>query len=294
MNTVWHYWCGTKAHPERYVKYLLISVDSLINIGKVNPKSIYVTIEKQLLDSTYGQTVKKLEVNILPAPLYKNYSKQLAYYNLLKVNPDIDKLVQIDCDTIITDPNILDKIAKLNGCVNIDSSGHINLHHTISRRDGQKQRGNSLFSVSPHDINPPHSGNPASYASFKDLLKITYKVDLDQLLERSKQEMLPIGFCYVLSPKQLPTNFFSFLSFFNFFFEDDEMGLSFAKFYFSLEYADINSDHIDRNNEENVIFNAETTECFNRLKGIVHFPNKDDLIDQEMTERANSILEKLK
>lgn len=293
MKIAWHYWCGTKNHPERYVKYLLISIESLVNVGNIKPKDIYVTIEDSLLNSKYGEAIKNFGVNILPSPVYKNYSKQIGYYKLIQNNPDIDKLVQIDCDTIITDPNILDKIIKLNGCVNIDLSGDINLHETINRRNGQRQRGNTLFSVSPHDINPPHSGDPASYASFKDLLKIAYEVDLDQLLERSKQEMLPIGFCYVLSPQKLPKDFFSFLSFFNFFFEDDEMGLSFAKFYFNLKYADINSDHIDRNNEENIIFNAETIECFNVLKGIVHFPNKDDLIDQEMTERANNILEKL-
>jgi hypothetical protein len=294
MKISWHYWCGIKNHPIRYVKYLLISIDSLINVGNVNPKDIYVTIDNSLLKSNYGEVIKNFGVKILEAPAYPNYSKQIGYYNLLRPNEwqnDIDKLVQIDCDTIITDPNILDKILNLKGCVNIDPSGHINLYETIINRDGQKQKGNSNFSISFLDANPPHSGDPVRYSCFKDLLNLVYDVDLDELLEKSKKEMLPIGFCYVLSPKELPKEFFKFLAFLNFFFEDDEAGLVFAKFYFNLQYSDINSDHTNRGNDKNIIFSASTTDCFNRLKGIVHFPNKDDLLDEEMTQRADSILE---
>jgi hypothetical protein len=295
MRIAWHYWCGTKNHPIRYVKYLLISIDSLINIGNVSPKNIYVTIDNLLLKSNYGEAIKNFGVNILEAPVYLNYSKQIGYYNLLRSDKrgnDIDKLVQIDCDTIITDPNILDKISNLEGCVNLDPSGHINLYETIIRRDGQKQRGNSTFSISPLNPNPPHSGDPIRYACFKDLLSLVYDIDLDELLEKSKQEMLPTGFCYVLSPKELPKEFFKFLSFFNFFFEDDEAGLSFAKFYFNLQYSDMNSDHINRNSDKNIIFNASTSNCFNNLKGVVHFPNKDEEIDEEMSQRANDIIER--
>jgi len=291
VRIAWHYWCGTKNHPIRYVKYLLISIDSLINIGNVNPKDIYVTIDNSLLKSNYGEAIENFGVNILEAPVYPNYSKQIGYYNLLnsRVN-DIDKLVQIDCDTIVTDANILDKISNLQGCVNIDHSGHIDLYGTIIRRDGQKQRGNSNFSISPLNPNPPHSGDPVRYACFKDLLDLVYNIDLDELLEKSKSEMLPIGFCYVFSPKELPKEFFKFLAFLNFFFEDDEAALAFAKLHFNLKYSDMNSDHVNRNSDKNVIFNAENTNCFNSLKGVVHFPNKDDFIDKEMTQRANSIL----
>jgi len=269
----------------------LISIDSLINIGNVNPKDIYVTIDNSLLKSNYGEAIENFGVNILEAPVYPNYSKQIGYYNLLnsRVN-DIDKLVQIDCDTIVTDANILDKISNLQGCVNIDHSGHIDLYGTIIRRDGQKQRGNSNFSISPLNPNPPHSGDPVRYACFKDLLDLVYNIDLDELLEKSKSEMLPIGFCYVFSPKELPKEFFKFLAFLNFFFEDDEAALAFAKLHFNLKYSDMNSDHVNRNSDKNVIFNAENTNCFNSLKGVVHFPNKDDFIDKEMTQRANSIL----
>jgi hypothetical protein len=292
MNIAWHYWCVTKSHPDRYVKYLLISLDSLINIGQINPKDIYITIEQKLLNSDYGNAIKNFGVNILKAPVYPNYSKQIGYYNLLNsyVNNDIDKLVQIDCDTIITDSNILDKISSLEGCVNIDPSGHVNLYETIIRRDGQKQRGNLNFSISPLNTNPPHSGDPIRYACFKDLLNLVYDVNLDELLEKSKSEMLPIGFCYVFSPKDLPKEFFKFLAFLNFFFEDDEAGLAFAKLYFKLKYSDMNSDHVNRNSENNIIFNSKNTSCFNKLKGIVHFPNKDNAIDEEMTQRADNIL----
>ena len=295
MKIVWHYWCGIKNHPTRYVKYLLISINSLINVGNVNPKDIYVTIDNSLLKSNYGEIIKNFGVNILEAPTYPNYSKQIGYYNLLRSDTwrnDIDKLVQIDCDTIITDSNILDKISNLKGCVNIDPSGHLNLYETIIHRDGQKQRGNSTFSISPLNPNPPHSGDPIRYACFKDLLSLVYDIDLDYLLEKSKGEMLPIGFCYVLSPKDLPKEFFKFLAFLNFFFEDDEAALAFAKFYFGLKYSDMNSDHINRNSDKNIIFNASTTDCFNRLKGIVHFPNKDDLLDEEMTQRADDIIKR--
>lgn len=296
MKIVWHYWCGTKNHPDRYVKYLLISINSLIKVGQVDPKNIYVTIENSLLQSNYGNAIKNFGVNILEAPIYPNYSKQIGYYNLLCTHwpqNDIDKLVQIDCDTIITDANILDKISKLNGCVNVDPSGHINLYDTIIRRDGQKQRGNSIFSISPLNPNPPHSGDPIRYACFKDLLSLVYGVDLDYLLEKSKSEMLPIGYCYVLSPKELPKEFFKFLAFMNFFFEDDEAGLSFARLIFDLKYSDINFDHINRSNNKNIIFNSSTTNCFNKYQGIIHFPNKDDLIDEEMTKRADGILEQI-
>ena len=275
---------------------LITFIDSLINIGNVKPKNIYVTIDDSLLKSSYGDVIKKFGVNILKAPDYSNYSKQIGYYNLLRSDGwqnDIDKLVQIDCDTIITDPDILIKISNLNGCVNIDSSGHLNLYETIIHRDGQKQKGNSNFSISPLDPNPPHSGDPIRYSCFRDLLSLVYDIDLDNLLEKSKSEMLPIGYCYVLSPKDLPKEFFKFLSFFNFFFEDDEAGLSFAKFYFNLQYSDMNLDHVNRNNNKNIIFNASTIDCFNKLKGIVHFPNKDDVIDEEMTLRADKIREKI-
>jgi hypothetical protein len=285
MKIVWHYWCGTKNHPIRYVKYLLISIDSLINVGNVSPKDIYVTIDNLLLTSNYGEAIKTFGVNILQAPVYPNYSKQIGYYNLLNIcENNIDKLVQIDCDTIITDANILDKISNLKGSVNIDPSGHINLYETILRRDGQKQRGNSNFSISPLNPNPPHSGDPIRYACFKDLLNLVDNINLDELLEKSKSEMLPIGFCYVFSPKELPKEFFKFLAFLNFFFEDDEVGLAFAKFHFNLKYSHLNSDHA------NIIFSAENISCFNRLKGIVHFPNKDDFIDEEMTARADLIV----
>lgn len=293
MKISWHYWCGIKNHPIRYVKYLLISIDSLINVGNVNPKDVYVTIDNSLLKSNYGEIIKNFRVNILEAPTYPNYSKQIGYYNLLHSDTwrnDTDKLVQIDCDTIITDSNILDKISNLKGCVNIDPSGHLNLYETIIHRDGQKQKGNINFSISPLNKNPPHSGDPIRYSCFKDLLNLVYNVNLDELLEKSKGEMLPIGFCYVFSLKELPKEFFKFLSFFNFFFEDDEAGLAFAKFYFNLQYSDMNSDHVNRNSDKNIIFNASTSNCFNNLKGVVHFPNKDEEIDEEMTQRANSIM----
>jgi len=292
MNIAWHYWCGTKNHIDMYVKYLLISVDSLIRVGNVNPKDIYATIEKSLMNNDYFKAIKVSGINILHAPSYRNYSKQICYYNLLQKNKNIDKLVQIDCDTIITDNNILEKISSLKGCVNIDYSADLNVYKTIVHRDGQKQKGNSILSISPLNTNTPHSGHPIKYACLKDLLLITYNVDLDYLLEKSKSEMLPIGFCYVFSPKELPEGFFGFLAFLNLFFEDDEVGISFAKFYFNLTYSNLNSDHTNINNNRNIIFNSKKMSCFNNFKGIVHFPNKDDLIDKDTTGLADAIVKR--
>lgn len=293
MNIKWHYWCGTKNHPERYIKYLLISVDSLINIGKIKPEDIYVTIEEDLLESLYGLYIKKLGINVLTAPAYRNYSKQISYHKLIKQFPNIDKLVQIDCDTLVTDRNILEKISDLTGCLNIDVIPDINMYDTIQRRDGQKQTNNTIFSIGTENINPPHSNtNIQKYNAFKDYCCLIHNLDLESFIQYSKTELLPVGFAYVLSPKNLPFNFFEFLSSLNFFFEDDEMGLIMAKFMFNLKYEDLNKNKINKYSDENIKFQAKTTIDFEKYKGIVHFPTKDDLIDQETTERANRILGK--
>lgn len=290
MNIKWHYWCGTKNHENKYVKYLLISINSLINIGKVYPKDIYITIENKLLDSKYGQTIKNFGINIIPAPQYPNYSKQICYYKILQLNSDIDKLIQIDCDTIITDSNILEKICDLSGCLNIDTIPSLNVYETIQRRDGQKQKNNTIFSVGFENTNPPHSNNKIEkYYSFKDYLQIQYNINFDNWIEKSKNEELPTGFCYVLSPKKLPKDFFKFLASLNFFFEDDEMSLVFAKFYFNIEYNKLNIDQINKHSEKNIRFQAKLINDFNKYKGIIHFPPQDGEIEEETTKIANKI-----
>lgn len=273
MNIKWHYWCGYRQKTDRYIKYLLVSVSSLVTIGKVRPEDIYITLDAAFADHSCTVALQKLGVNLLAAPVYANYSKQIAYHRLLQQVPDIDTLVQIDCDTLVTDERIIQKIAALQGCVHVDRSGDLTLYNIIQRRDGQKQRGNGLFSVGNVDSNPPHSNNkPAQYVALKDYLQLLYGVNLDSWIEQSKNEKLPVGFLYVLKPKQLPTKFFDFLAQLNFFFEDDEMALIFAKFFFGLTFNSVNSDAVNRANPVNVIFATSSVADLNRYSGIVHFP----------------------
>lgn len=301
MKTIFNYWCGAINYArvkDRYIMYLLISSDSLINVAKVDPKNIYCTIEKQLHSSKYFSALKKTGVNILDAPVYKNYSKQYCYSEIIKSNPDIDFLAQIDCDTIITDPDILNKIQSLDCGINVDWSGgknygidDLNNSHSIfdliSSRDGQKHPTNNMASIlNTKDSDEEKAGCPIRYASFRDFLLDQYDVDLNDLIEYSKNVGAIHGFFYVLRPKLLPKDFFKFLRFFNFFFQDDEVSLSFAKHYFDLKFG-------DRSNiKPNIMNQAKNISDFKKLKGVIHFPNKDDEIRGHMEIMANKIINK--
>lgn len=293
MKIIWHYWCGAKT-PQKgimYVKYLLISANSLIKTGNILPSDIYVTIEKDLLETDYGKAIKNFGVNILHTPEYKNYSKQICYTRLLDEYTDIDKLVQIDCDTLVTDPGIRDKISRLEGCINIDCAGGMSVYDLIVHRDGQRHEANNLFSLSPYKGEAKNTGDPSRFASFKDLVKMQYDIDLEQMLEESKNCGAPTGYIYVLSPKLLPEKFFEFMSFFNFFFEDDEVVITFAKIYFQIEFDNMKILAGDGKKTEGFRFSAKETSDFEKYKGVIHFPGKDKELDEYMTEWADRILE---
>ena len=295
MKTIFHYWCGAIDYShtkDKYVMYLLISVDSLINIAKVKPKDIYCTVEKQLHSSKYFVSLKKTGVNILDAPIYKNYSKQYCYSEVIKSNPDIDFMAQIDCDTLVTDPDLLSKIERLEGGINIDwaggNDGKANNSNStfdyIYQRDGQKHPPNTIASIlKSKDSDLAKSGCPIRYASFKDFLLDQYNVNLDKLIENSKNDGAPAGFFYVLRPKLLPKDFFKFLRFFNFFFQDDEVGISFARDYFKLTYG-------DRNKFREIKSQAKELSDLETLKGVVHFPPNDDKIKDLLKPRADKIV----
>lgn len=283
MKIAWHYWCGTKSHPDRYIKYLLISLDSLIKKGKVDAKDIYVTIEPDLLQSVYGRALIKYKINLLEAPLYRNFSKQTGFCRLVQQHPDIEKIVQIDCDTIVTD-EINKKIEGLQGSLNIDPSGHLFAFDTLLRRDGQRHKGQTLFSLSPE--------RKTEQSAFKDLLKIAFpQANLDEWIERSKTEKLLVGCLYVMNVRALGPEFFELQKFLNLFFEDDEILLAFSRFCLGLTYDPINKNHVNRQDDANILFNAKTTEDFNKFKGIIHFPSNDSGIYDEMTRKADLIVE---
>jgi hypothetical protein len=71
------------------------------------------------------------------------------------------------------------------------------------------------------------------------------------------------------------------------------MGLILSKFKFNLQYEALNK-NAKNLSDDNIKFQAKTLEDFQKYKGIIHFPTKDDLIDKEMTELANSILSTIK
>ena len=73
-----------------------------------------------------------------------------------------------------------------------------------------------------------------------------------------------------------------FLCFFNFFFEDDEVSLDFAKYHFNLKYG--------RDEVRQMCHQAITTDDFKKFKGVVHFPSKDDELNEYMTDWANKLV----
>lgn len=285
MNIVWHYWCGAKPGvDDRYVRYLLLSVNSLIKIGGVDPQKIYITIDDRMLNSQYGLGVKKLGVNFQLAPPYRNFSKQYGFSKIVKDNPCIDRIVQIDCDTIVSKTKIEEEIALLDSCISINTSDDVNLYDIIVSRNGQPHSTNTIMGMSPKCNN---------YSVFRDLMRITFNANTDAWLECTTREYIFHGHAYVINPQKLSWDFFRFLSLMNLFFEDDEAGLSFARFHFNLEYGKVNPLNVQKgtfNDSRNLSFIAPNLEQFDKLCGIIHYPQKTDHVHNEMLRRAEEVL----
>jgi hypothetical protein len=289
QKILWHYFCRNFL-SDRYTKYLLISIHSLIETGKVDPKDIFVSLDgPPNFENTYLQKIMGYGVNITKAPRYKNHSKATNLCRVIKEHKDADKVVQIDCDTLITDSDIISKISNLDGAVN-----HTTINWPITKvfdsRDGLKHptfgaehfvgsadhSRNLLFSI--------RKNNQARYEAFKDFMELMFDMDLEATIEKLKTESrMFVGYAFVLSPKIIPEKFLKFISILDLFFGDDEMIFTLAREYSGLEYLDIN-----RNGR--IVTGAVTMEDFNRYKGIVHFPVKDEEIIEPINKMAEEIL----
>jgi hypothetical protein len=266
-------------------------VNSLITIGKVDPKDIFVSLDlcASLEEPSCLNKIIEYGINIVQTPVYKNHSKCSNLYNVIKNNKDIDKVVQIDCDTIITDSNIIDKISRLEAPVN-----HMTMNWPITKvfdsRDGLKHptfgaekvlvdvhhSKNLLFSIS--------KTNQARYESFKTFMNFAYSMDLDSTIEKLKLETrMFYAYVFVLCPKIIPESFFKFIGVMDLFFGDDEMILTLAREYSGIQYDDINK-------YEKIVLGAKTIEDFNKYKGIIHFPIKDEEIIDDIENLVQKIL----
>jgi len=297
QKIIWHYFCrNTKPGVDKYLKYLLISLDSLINIGQVDPKDIYITLDiPDNFTNIYLDKILTYKTNIRQAPIYKNHSKNTNLYNLLKEHRNIDKIVQIDVDTLITDPSIINKISNLEGVVSHTTTGWP-IAKAIESRDGMRHptfgaehipgtgrdhSRNLLFSVSRDNIE-----SCQRYASFKHFLNLVFNFDLESALNQLKNEnRMMVGYAVVFSPKIIPESYWKFVATLDLFFACDETIWSLARVYSGLVYNDVNS-------KEKIVHGAVTIEDFNKLKGIIHFPVKDDEIENDINNIANKILDK--
>jgi hypothetical protein len=289
QKILWHYFCRNFLN-DRYTKYLLISIHSLITIGKVNPQDILVSLDAPpKFHNPYLQKIMSYGVDIAKAPIYKNHSKATNLCRVIKNYNDADKVVQIDCDTLITDSDIISKISNLDGAVN-----HTTINWPITKvfesRDGMKH---PTFGVDFEIHKADHSRNllfsirkqnQARYNAFKDFMQITFDMDLESTVEKLKSESrMFVGYAFVLSPKIIPEKFVRFISILDLFFGDDEMIFTLAREYSGLEYFDINR-------YGRIVTGAVTMSDFHKYKGIVHFPVKDDLIVDDIETMIQGIL----
>jgi hypothetical protein len=298
---IWHYFCrNTKPNTDKYLKYLMISIDSLIKVGGVDPKDIFVSLDvPENLISIYLEKVLSYKVNIRKAPIYKNHSKTINLCNAIKENRDIDKIVQIDCDTLITDGDIVSKIAKLEGAVHHTTIGW-RINQAIIDRDGFKHptfgaehilgtdryhSKNLLFSVANED-GGKYCGLYRSerYASFKDFMNIVFDFNLDAAIESLKSETrMMVGYLVVFSPNNIPKDYFRFISTLDLFFSCDETIWTLGRLYSGVVYSDVNK-------EEKIVHGAMNIEDFKKLKGIIHFPVKDEEIEKDIDKMAQETL----
>lgn len=288
QKILWHYFCRNFL-SDRYTKYLLISVHSLIDTGKVDPKDIFISLDgPPNFENKYLQKIMGYGVNITIAPRYKNHSKATNLCRVIKEHKDADKVVQIDCDTLITDSDIISKISNLDGAVN-----HTTINWPITKvfdsRDGLKHPtfgAEHFVGSADHSRNLLFSicqKNKARHEAFKDFMGLAFDMDLEAIIEKLKAESrMFVGYAFVLSPKIIPEKFFKFISILDLFFGDDEMIFTLAREYSGLEYSDIN-----RNGR--IVTGAVTVADFNKYKGIVHFPVKDE----EIIEPINKMIEKI-
>ena len=278
----------------------MISLDSLIKIGGVDPKNIFVSLDiPKNFSSIYLDQVISYGINIRKVPIYKNHSKTINLYHTIKENKDIDKIVQIDCDTLITDSDIISKISSLEGEVN-----HTTIAWSINKvfidRDGLKHpcfgaecipglahdhSRNLLFSVANEDGGKLCSPYRAErYASFKEFMDVVFDFDLDSAIESLKSETrMMVGYVVVFSPKIIPDSYFKFISTLDLFFACDETIWTLGRVYSGLVYHDINK-------KEKIVHGAATIKDFKKLKGIIHFPVKDEEIEKDIDQIAQEIL----
>jgi len=301
QKIIWHYFCrNTKPNADRYLKYLMISLDSLIKVGGVDPKDIFVSLDvPENYNNIYLEKILSYEVNIRKVPIYKNHSKTINLCNTIKENKDADKIVQIDCDTLITDNDLISKIARLEGAVHHTTIGWT-INQALLDRDGLRHptfgaehipgtgrdhSRNLLFSVANEDGGKycgPHRAE--RYASFKYFMDIVFDFDLDGAIESLKSETrMMVGYLVVFSPKNIPDNYFKFISTLDLFFSCDETIWTLGRLYSGLIYRDVNE-------KEKIVHGAVTIGDFKNLKGVVHFPVKDEEIEKDIDQMAQEIL----
>lgn len=298
---IWHYFCrNTKPNIDRYVKYLMISLDSLIKVGGVDPKDIFISLDvPENFSSIYLEKILSYEVNIRKVPIYKNHSKTINLCNTIKENEDIDKIVQIDVDTLITDADIVSKIGKLEGAVHHTTIGWT-INQALLDRDGLRHptfgaehilgtgrdhSRNLLFSVANADGGKycgPHRAE--RYASFKYFMDIVFNFDLDAAIESLKSEpRMMVGYLVVFSPKDIPDDYLRFISTLDLFFSCDETIWTLGRLYSRLTYSDVNE-------KEKIVHGAVDIDDFKKLKGIIHFPVKDEEIEKDIDKMAQEII----
>lgn len=285
---IWHYFCRSlQKGSDTYFKYLLISVHSLIYTAGVDPKDIIVSLD--IYDHDYMnvciQKIISYGINLRKAPKYKNHAKCTNLCSVIQNNPDVDKIVQIDCDTIITDENIIAKLMQLDGSVN-----HTTMDWPITKvlqsRNGLKH---PMFSAQHYTNNiyvpfSVNNENIAEYTCFKDFLNIVFDFNLDEAIQVLSQETkMFVGYAFVLSPKIIPKEFFKFIAILDLFFGCDETIFTLARIYSKLEYKNINCN-------TNIVFGSKKISDFKTKRGIIHFPVKDTEIQQEIDNMVSEIL----
>lgn len=299
---IWHYFCrNQRIDSDKYLKYLLISLDSLINIGKVNPDDIFISLDiPDNFENIYLKKILNYKTNIKKAPKYKNHAKITNLYNVIKENPDAEKVVQIDCDVLINDEDIIDKISNLEEeALLSNTTVDYPLYKVMHQRDGQRHpvytaehvpgagtnhSRNIIFSVVP-TVKPDNLENSERrYECFKDFLKINFNFDLEDAIEKIKKEdFILAGYLYVINIKKIPEDVLRFVAVLDLFFADDELIWTLARIYSNIEFNDINK-------KEKILHQASTIDSFKKLKGMIHFPVKDEEIKDDIEIMVEKIL----